>query len=62
MKFRTKNDPNSVYEIFDLTSSIVYYKYISTETGREVKSSIPRNYFKRYIEDGDWLTYYDDIK
>ena len=58
MKFRTKNDPNSVYEIFDLSSSIVYYKYISTETGREVKASIPIMYFNRYMKDGDWVTHY----
>ena len=58
MKFRTKNDPNSVYEIFDLSSSIVYYKYISIETGREVKASIPIIYFNRYMKDGDWVTHY----
>jgi hypothetical protein len=58
MKFRTKNNPNSVYEIFDISSSIVYYKYTSNQTGREVKSSIPIIYFNRYMKDGDWVTHY----
>jgi hypothetical protein len=58
MKFRTKYDPNSVYEIFDLSGSIVYYKYVSVVTGLEVKTSIPIIYFNRYMKDGDWVTHY----
>lgn len=61
MKFRTKDNPNSIYEIYDLSGSIVYYKYTSISTGREVTSSIPMIYFKNYMKSGDWLTHYDDL-
>lgn len=60
MKFRTKYDP-TVYEIYDLSGSIVYYKYkkdFGNKTGREITSSIPMIYFNRYMKDGDWVTHY----
>jgi len=54
MMFHTKNNPKNIFEIVDLSSSIIYYKRVGTET----KNSIPIIYFNRYMKNGDWVTYY----
>jgi len=69
MKFHTKiglmkdASSGSIFVINDITGGDGYW-----DTGKVVhytegdgQYKVPMKYFKKYMEDGDWLTYYDNV-